>query len=160
MAGAVIGREVTQAVARRPSRERDSAAGFLPREAGEGDRVAVEGALRSRPEGSSEAPAAGKTRRPLHRGGKSAALFALLFQLEYSNRMSATRLLVLGAVRIFQPIHGYDLRRELMSWHADEWANISFGSIYFALKRMTGDRLLEEVETGRSGGGRRRRCIA
>ena len=66
--------------------------------------------------------------------------------------MSATRLLVLGAVRIFQPIHGYDLRRELMSWHADEWANISFGSIYFALKRMTADRLLEEVETGRSGG--------
>ena len=66
--------------------------------------------------------------------------------------MSATRLLVLGAVRIFQPIHGYDLRRELMSWHADEWANISFGSIYFALKKMTGDRLLEEVETERSGG--------
>jgi DNA-binding PadR family transcriptional regulator len=65
--------------------------------------------------------------------------------------MSATRLLVLGAVRIFQPIHGYDLRRELMSWHADEWANISFGSIYFALKKMTADRLLEEVETGRSG---------
>jgi DNA-binding PadR family transcriptional regulator len=66
--------------------------------------------------------------------------------------MSATRLLVLGAVRIFQPIHGYDLRRELMSWHADEWANVSFGSIYFALKKMTSDRLLEAVECERSGG--------
>lgn len=66
--------------------------------------------------------------------------------------MSATRLLILGAVRIFQPIHGYDLRRELMSWHADQWANISFGSIYFALKKMTQDRLLEEVETDRAGG--------
>jgi DNA-binding PadR family transcriptional regulator len=66
--------------------------------------------------------------------------------------MSATRLLVLGAVRLFQPIHGYDLRRELMSWHADEWANISFGSIYFALNKMTLDGLLEAVETGRSGG--------
>jgi len=66
--------------------------------------------------------------------------------------MSATRLLVLGAVRIFQPIHGYDLRRELMSWHADEWANISFGSIYFALKKMTAGGMLDAVETERSGG--------
>ena len=85
------------------------------------------------------------------RGRNPAALFASIFQLEYSRDMSATRLLVLGAVRIFQPIHGYDLRRELMSWHADEWANISFGSIYFALKKMTADGLLEEVETERSG---------
>jgi DNA-binding PadR family transcriptional regulator len=66
--------------------------------------------------------------------------------------MTATRLLILGAVRIFQPIHGYDLRRELKTWHADEWANISYGSIYFALKKMTEDLLLEEVDTGRSGG--------
>jgi DNA-binding PadR family transcriptional regulator len=66
--------------------------------------------------------------------------------------MSATRLLVLGAVRTFKPIHGYDLRRELMSWHADEWATISFGSIYFALKKMTAERVLEAVETERSGG--------
>ena len=28
--------------------------------------------------------------------------------------MSSTRLLVLGAVRIFQPVHGYDVRRELL----------------------------------------------
>lgn len=66
--------------------------------------------------------------------------------------MSATRLLILGAVRIFQPIHGYDLRRELMSWHADQWANISFGSIYFALKKLAEDRLLEEVGADRAGG--------
>jgi DNA-binding PadR family transcriptional regulator len=66
--------------------------------------------------------------------------------------MSATRLLILGAVRIFQPIHGYDLRRELMTWHADQWANISFGSIYFALKKLAEDRLLEEVGADRAGG--------
>lgn len=65
--------------------------------------------------------------------------------------MSATRLLILGAVRIFQPIHGYDLRRELMTWHADQWANVSFGSIYFALKKMAQDGLLDEVETDRAG---------
>jgi DNA-binding PadR family transcriptional regulator len=65
--------------------------------------------------------------------------------------MTATRLLILGAIRIFQPVHGYDLRRELKTWHVDEWANISYGSIYFALKKMTADGLLEDVETGRSG---------
>jgi len=29
--------------------------------------------------------------------------------------MSSTRLLVLGVVRIFQPVHGYDVHRELLS---------------------------------------------
>ena len=45
-----------------------------------------------------------------------------------------TRLVVLGAVRQFEPVHGYFLRRELMTWHVDEWANIQPGSIYNALK--------------------------
>jgi DNA-binding PadR family transcriptional regulator len=64
---------------------------------------------------------------------------------------STTRLLVLGVVKIFQPVHGYDVRRELMSWRADEWASISAGSIYNALKSMTRDGLLEVVGTGRAG---------
>jgi hypothetical protein len=36
--------------------------------------------------------------------------------------VSATRLLVLGAVRIFQPAHGYLVRRELLSWGVENWA--------------------------------------
>ena len=43
--------------------------------------------------------------------------------------MSSTRLLVLGVVRIFQPVHGYDVRRELLSWRVDQWANVAPGSI-------------------------------
>ncbi len=39
--------------------------------------------------------------------------------------MSATRLLVLGAVRIFQPAHGYLVRRELLSWDVENWAAIN-----------------------------------
>lgn len=35
-------------------------------------------------------------------------------------------------VRIFQPVHGYDVRRELVAWHAEEWANVAPGSIYNA----------------------------
>ena len=48
--------------------------------------------------------------------------------------MSATRLLVLGAVRIFQPAHGYLVRRELLSWDVENWAAINPGSIYNMLR--------------------------
>jgi hypothetical protein len=37
--------------------------------------------------------------------------------------MSSTRLLMLGAVRIFQPVHGYFVRRELLTWRVDQWAS-------------------------------------
>ena len=65
---------------------------------------------------------------------------------------SSTRLLVLGCVRAFQPVHGYDVRRELMSWHAHEWANVAPGSIYNALKTLVKDGALEIVGTGAVGG--------
>jgi DNA-binding PadR family transcriptional regulator len=61
--------------------------------------------------------------------------------------MSATRLLILGAVRIFQPVHGYFVRRELQTWHVDEWAHLNPGSIYNALRTLTRDGLLHEVAT-------------
>ena len=65
--------------------------------------------------------------------------------------MSASRLLILGVVRFMQPVHGYDIRREIAEWRAEQWANISYGSIYFALKKLTEDGLLEPVETGPVG---------
>jgi DNA-binding PadR family transcriptional regulator len=64
---------------------------------------------------------------------------------------STTRLLVLGAVRIFQPVHGYDVRRELITWHAEEWASVAPGSIYNALRSLTKDGLLEVVGTKQVG---------
>jgi DNA-binding PadR family transcriptional regulator len=68
--------------------------------------------------------------------------------------MSTTRLLVLGAVRIFQPAHGYFIRRELLSWQADEWAKLNPGSIYNALRTLTRDGYLVEkaAREGRGGG--------
>lgn len=66
--------------------------------------------------------------------------------------MSSTRLLVLGVVRLFQPVHGYDVRRELLSWRAEQWGNASPGSIYNALKSLTRDGLLEVVGTDQVGG--------
>lgn len=60
--------------------------------------------------------------------------------------MSATRLLVLGVVRMYGRAHGYQVRRELLSWSADQWANVQPGSIYHALKRLAAEGLLEQVE--------------
>jgi DNA-binding PadR family transcriptional regulator len=53
--------------------------------------------------------------------------------------MSATRLLVLGAIRIMQPVHGYDVRRELLTWRLEELANVKPGSIYGAIRTLEKD---------------------
>lgn len=67
--------------------------------------------------------------------------------------MSTTRLVVLGAVKQFQPVHGYFLRRELMTWHVDEWARIQPGSIYNALRALEVDGYI--AESGTESEGRR-----
>ena len=59
---------------------------------------------------------------------------------------------MLGVVKIFQPVHGYEVRRELMSWHAEEWANVAPGSIYSALNTLTKDGCVEVVGTKQVGG--------
>lgn len=46
-------------------------------------------------------------------------------------------MLLLGAVALFEPVNGYQIRRELMSWQVDQWANINPGSIYHALTSLT-----------------------
>ena len=48
-----------------------------------------------------------------------------------------THLLVLSAVSIGEPINGYQIRRELLSWRVDEWANVNPGSIYNSLSTLT-----------------------
>ncbi|MFE3173709.1 PadR family transcriptional regulator [Amycolatopsis sp. NPDC059090] len=67
--------------------------------------------------------------------------------------MSATRLLVLGVVRMFGRAHGYQVRRELLSWSADKWANVQPGSIYHALKKMAAEDLLEKIDVEPGDGG-------
>ncbi|MEV6925942.1 PadR family transcriptional regulator [Dactylosporangium sp. NPDC051485] len=61
--------------------------------------------------------------------------------------MSTTRLLILGLVSYLQPVHGYDIRKELVSWHVESWANVQPGSIYHALRKMSEEGLLDEVGT-------------
>ena len=47
-----------------------------------------------------------------------------------------TRMLLLGAVAIFEPVNGYQIRRELVSWGVEDWANIRPGSIYNGLATL------------------------
>lgn len=67
--------------------------------------------------------------------------------------MSTTRLLVLGGVRRFGRAHGYEVRRQLMSWGSDEWAHVNPGSIYHALRQLAKEGLLRahEVEESEAG---------
>jgi DNA-binding PadR family transcriptional regulator len=64
--------------------------------------------------------------------------------------MSTTRLMLLGVVRIFQPAYGYQLRRELLTWNVEHWANINPGSIYTGLRTLAKHGFLEELEEGES----------
>ncbi|GLY35170.1 PadR family transcriptional regulator [Amycolatopsis sp. NBRC 101858] len=73
--------------------------------------------------------------------------------VEREARLSATRLLVLGVVRMYGRAHGYQVRRELLTWSADKWANVQPGSIYHALKKMTAEDLLEQVDVEPGEGG-------
>ncbi|SDP69902.1 DNA-binding transcriptional regulator, PadR family [Pedococcus dokdonensis] len=47
-----------------------------------------------------------------------------------------TRLLLLGTVMLFEPVNGYQLRRELLSWEVDDWAHVNPGSIYSGLATL------------------------
>ncbi|MBX6354991.1 MAG: PadR family transcriptional regulator [Micromonosporaceae bacterium] len=59
--------------------------------------------------------------------------------------------MILGLLRWTGPTHGYDIRRELLSWEADRWANLQPGSLYHALRKMTEEGLLREVSTEQVG---------
>jgi len=48
-------------------------------------------------------------------------------------------------MQFLQPTHGYEVRRELESWNAAHWANIAYGSIYFALRKLAEDGFLEVI---------------
>jgi len=74
-----------------------------------------------------------------------------IVKIGYSAAMSMTRLLILGLVRMAQPVHGYEVRRELLSWRVDEWANLQPGSIYHSLKKLAGEGLLEAAEAEQVG---------
>jgi DNA-binding PadR family transcriptional regulator len=59
--------------------------------------------------------------------------------------------MILGLLRMTGPLHGYDVRRELLSWGSADWANIQPGSIYHALRKMAEEGLLTEATKDKTG---------
>lgn len=51
--------------------------------------------------------------------------------------VQVTRLLVLGVIRLRQPVHGYDIQRELNNWNADQWASVARPSVYNQLRSLS-----------------------
>ena len=67
--------------------------------------------------------------------------------------MSSIRLLLLGVLAHHETTYGYEVRRELESWHAEFWANIAYGSIYSALTTMAREGLVVVMHEGSSSRG-------
>ena len=65
--------------------------------------------------------------------------------------MSSIRIFILGALSDRGPVHGHQLRLLADEEHVSEWADISVGGLYGAIKRLAADSLIEEVRVERSG---------
>jgi DNA-binding PadR family transcriptional regulator len=65
-----------------------------------------------------------------------------------------TRALLLGVVSLFEPANGYQLRRELLSWGVEEWANIKPGSIYSMLTTFVKQGFIERHDLAEGDGER------
>lgn len=61
----------------------------------------------------------------------------------------STRLVILGFLR-FQPLHGYEIK-QLIEQKMEDWTSIAFGSIYFALRKLEEERLIEKIATEQEG---------
>lgn len=67
--------------------------------------------------------------------------------------MSATRLLILGALLERGTAHGYQIRKDLASWQVDLWGNIRQGSVYHGLRQLAAEGLIDKVESDHGSGG-------
>ncbi len=74
--------------------------------------------------------------------------------------MTATRLLILGAVRERGSAHGYQIRRDLESWGVHLWGSIQQGSIYHGLRKLTGEGLLVPTAAAAPSAGPARTAYA
>ncbi|GAA2072681.1 PadR family transcriptional regulator [Pseudolysinimonas kribbensis] len=65
-----------------------------------------------------------------------------------------TRILVLGVVKVGGPANGYQLRRELLSWDVERWAQLNPGSVYSMLTTLATAGLIAKHELPTSGDDR------
>jgi DNA-binding PadR family transcriptional regulator len=61
----------------------------------------------------------------------------------------STRLVILGLLRE-RPLYGYEIKSIIEDYMGD-WTNIAFGSIYFALGRLSDEGFIEKIATEQEG---------
>jgi DNA-binding PadR family transcriptional regulator len=61
----------------------------------------------------------------------------------------STRLVILGLLRE-RPLYGYEIK-SIIEDHMGDWTSIAFGSIYFALDKLTQEGYLEKAGTEQAG---------
>jgi DNA-binding PadR family transcriptional regulator len=61
----------------------------------------------------------------------------------------STRLVILGLLQQGK-LHGYEIKN-IITKHMDDWTSIAFGSIYFALKKLSEEGLIAKVGEEQSG---------
>ncbi|WP_319560253.1 PadR family transcriptional regulator [Marispirochaeta sp.] len=67
----------------------------------------------------------------------------------------STRLVILGLLKE-KPLYGYELK-SIIEHYMGDWTNIAFGSIYFALRKLTEEGLVREVAVEQEKGRPSRR---
>lgn len=65
--------------------------------------------------------------------------------------MSSIRIFILSALADGGPMHGHQFRRLADEEHVSEWADITVGGLYGAIKRLAAEGLIEEVRVEQSG---------
>lgn len=61
----------------------------------------------------------------------------------------SVRLVILGLLRE-RPLYGYEIK-QIIEEHMSDWTSIAFGSIYFALDKLTQEQFVEKVGVEREG---------
>lgn len=68
-----------------------------------------------------------------------------------SSRVSSIRLFLLGSFDERGPLHGHALRLLAEEEHIDEWADVTPGALYGAIKRLASDGLIAALRVEREG---------
>lgn len=68
----------------------------------------------------------------------------------------SVRMVILGLLRE-RPLYGYEIK-QIIEEHMGDWTSIAFGSIYFALEKLTDKKFVEKAGLERKG-KRPSRCV-
>ncbi|MGI9048754.1 MAG: PadR family transcriptional regulator [Rubrobacteraceae bacterium] len=67
------------------------------------------------------------------------------------SKINTSRLLILGMLSDWGPMHGHQIRQQAQIINAEAWGDVKVGSLYSAINRMRDEEFIEPVRTEREG---------